>query len=101
MKNIAVLLAGLALVACSSQPTTADLMRQEAKSLEQQVALKNSLAKDLEKGKKLVADGESKVKEGNKILEKGNAQVAEGTKLIEDAKRIYQEKFPESKIEFK
>lgn len=100
MKKLALLIAGLGLVACSSQPTTEDLMRQEAKTLEQQVELQKSLARNLEKGKKMIADGQDKVKEGNKIIEKGNTQVSEGTKLVEDSKRIYQEKFPNSAVKF-
>ena len=91
----------LAMAACSSQPTTSELMRNEAKSLQAKVDLQKSLARDLEKGKKLIAEGQESLNEGNTLVQKGNNKVAEGTKMVEEAKRIYKEQFPESQIELK
>lgn len=91
----------LAMAGCASEPSTAELMRNEAKSLQAKVDLQKSLARDLEKGKKLIADGQESITEGNELVEKGNNKVAEGSKLVEEAKRIYKEQFPESQIELK
>ena len=95
-----ILLSSIFILGCSSAPTTADLMRQEARSLQNQVDLKKSLARDLSKGKKMISEGQSTVNQANDMLQKGNVRIAEGEKLVDETKRIYTENFPNSQIEF-
>jgi len=98
----------LSVTGCSSKPTTADLMRGHATDAQAQVDLKKQLAKDWEKGTKLVSSGERKVSDGQKRIrnaerdlerarkqvETGNQEIAEGSKLVADSERVFKETFP-------
>ncbi|GGW52036.1 hypothetical protein [Alishewanella tabrizica] len=98
----------LSVIGCSSKPTTADLMRSHATDAQTQVDLKKQLAKDWEKGTKLVSSGERKVSDGQKRIrnaerdlerarkqvETGNKEIAEGSKLVADSERVFKETFP-------
>lgn len=58
----------------SKEPTTADLMRGQASQLQGRVDLKNRLAGDWEKGKRLVESGENKIRDGQEKMEKGRRE---------------------------
>jgi hypothetical protein len=100
----------VALNGCSSGGgyTTADVMRGHAKEDQSQVDLQNQIAKDWEKGAKMVSTGEARVKDGQTLIqkaendgvtgraevEKGNNEIAEGNRLMQESKRRYSELFP-------
>ncbi len=84
---------------CASEPTTADILKQSANDAQKKVDLQKSLAKDIEKGKKLIEAGQERIKDGQKDVEKGNKEVSEGTALVENSKKILKEQFPELNIE--
>lgn len=88
------------LASCAGQPSTSDILNGQADSLQKKVDLKRSLAKDLEKGKKLIEEGKERAEDGKKSLEKGNQQIADGSKMIENAKKIYSEQFPGEELKF-
>ena len=103
------------LAGCSSKPTKADAMRGYATELQKQVDLKNSLAKDWEKGANLIESGEKLLKESEEKMkraeelieeareakEEGTEQVNEGIKLIEESEKTFRENFPGIDLEKK
>jgi outer membrane murein-binding lipoprotein Lpp len=109
------LIFSIILAGCSSKPTKADQMRSYATELQKQVDLKNSLAKDWEKGAKLVESGENLLKEGeDKVkqaeelmeegkddIEKAKEEISEGKKLIEESEKAFKENFPGIDLEKK
>ncbi len=98
----------LALAGCASSPTTADLMRSHATDAQGDVNLKNQLAKDWEKGSKLMASGtkqveegkemiddaEDALKEGRELVDEGNRDIDEGRRLMLNSERQFKENFP-------
>ena len=92
----------LALAGCASAPpTSGDLMRGHGAAAQSQVDRQNQLAKDWDRGSKLVASGERKreagerrVKEGERDIERGTREISEGQKLIQDSERRFREEFP-------
>ncbi len=105
-------LAGLSLLfltGCAGKSaSTADLMRGHAVDAQNQADLKEQLAKDWEKGDKLVQTGEKRVEDGeNRIkkaeqdlkkgqeeMEQGNREIAEGKKLMLESEQRFRENFP-------
>ncbi len=100
----------LVLTGCAgNKETTADLMRQDATAGQTQVDLKQQIARDWEKGQKLIATGEQRVEEGEKRvqsaernlekgqdeIERGQRDIAEGEKLIAESERTFREDYPE------
>ena len=99
----------LALTGCASNQTTADLMRDDATTGQTQVDLKNQIAKDWEKGKKLIATGENRVEDGEKQvksaernlekgqekIQRGRRDIAKGEKLILESERTFRDDYPE------
>jgi peptidoglycan hydrolase CwlO-like protein len=97
---------------CARKTTTADLMKGHAVELQSQVDLKNQLAKDWERGQKLITSGEKRIKAGEKRvkaaerdlkkgqddIDRGKREIAEGQKLIEESEKRFQENFPELQI---
>lgn len=100
LKMLSIAALTLMLASCASEPSTSDILRGQADSLQKKVDLKRSLAKDLEKGKKLVQEGQERADEAKKLADKGTEQINEGNKLIETAKKIYAEQFPGEEIKF-
>jgi septal ring factor EnvC (AmiA/AmiB activator) len=102
----------LVITGCASKPTTADIMREHANDSQSRADLKNRLAKDWEKGTKLVSSGEKRVKDGENIvksaerdlkrgqddIEWGNREIADGQKLIQESERQFRENFPDQGI---
>ena len=92
----------LALAGCASAPpTSGDLMRNHGAEAQSQVDLKYRLAKDWDRGSKLVASGErrleagkTRVKDGEHDIEGGKREISEGKKLIQDSERRFREEFP-------
>ena len=93
----------LALAGCgaSAPPTSGDLMRDHGAAAQSQVDLKYQLAKDWDRGSKLVASGEKRleagerqVKDGERDIEGGKRDISEGQKLVQDSERRFREKFP-------
>jgi hypothetical protein len=92
----------LALAGCASAPpTSGDLMRGHGAEAQSQVDLQYQLAKDWDRGSKLVASGEKRreagerrVKEGERDIERGDREISEGRKLIQDSERRFREEFP-------
>jgi peptidoglycan hydrolase CwlO-like protein len=92
--------------------TTADLMKGHAVEQQAQVELKNQLAKDWEKGAKLISSGEKRVKSGEKRvksaerdlkrgqddIERGTREIAEGQRLIQESETRFWENFPDLDI---
>lgn len=93
---------------CASKPTTADLMRGHSADEQVQVDLKNQLAKDWDRGRKLIASGNKKIKSGEKSVasaekdlkdakdqvETGNRELTEGTQLVQISEARFRESFP-------
>ena len=113
----AVGVAMLALAGCRStpNPSTADLMRTHAFESQAQADLKNQLAKNWERGSKLVQSGEKHIKDGEKRIkdsekeirsaerdlkkgrsqvDEGNREIDEGRKLMQESRRRFRENFP-------
>ncbi|QQK65689.1 hypothetical protein F8A90_17420 [Cobetia sp. cqz5-12] len=117
----------LALLAgCSSQPSTADLMRGQAEEAKAVAKVRDQLADQWEEGKSLVAagekqivsgedlvdDGEANVRKGQALIEKGNKQikkgkaritsgnkqVAQGRKMVDESLSTYRQSFPEQSV---
>jgi hypothetical protein len=92
----------LALAGCASAPpTSGDLMRDHGTQAQSQVDRKYHLAKDWDRGSKLVASGEKRleagarrVKDGERDIEGGKREISEGQKLIQDSERRFREEFP-------
>lgn len=98
---------------CSSQPTTADLMRDYAAEQNAEVKLKKELAKDWEKGNKLIATGEKRVdraekdirkaekqiRDARKAMEKGKREMDKGRKLKASSERKFRAQFPDSTLQ--
>jgi len=92
----------LALAGCASAPpTSGDLMRGHGAEAQSEVDLKYELAKDWDRGSKLVASGEKRlesgerrVRDGERDIERGNREISEGRKLIQDSERRFREEFP-------
>lgn len=91
--------ASMTLMGCASEPTTADILKESANNAQKKAELQKSLAKDIEKGKKLIAKGKDRIEEAQEDLEEGKKQVAEGTQLVENSKKILQAQFPELNID--
>lgn len=101
-------IAVVVLAGCAGQPSTADLMRAHALEAQAQVDMKNQLAKDWERGSKLVRSGEKSVergekqiksaekdlKEGRERVEQGERDILEGRKLMQESERQFHENFP-------
>lgn len=100
----------LALTGCvGSQETTADLMRDDASAGQTQVDVKNQIAKDWERGNKLIVTGEKRVEQGKRqvesaeddlenghdIIARGQQEIAEGEKLVRESERKFREDYPE------
>lgn len=108
LSSIVLLGAGCA----NTQPSTADLMRDYAQAQGAEVALKNSLAKDWEKGTRLIATGEKRVqraekdirqaekelRDARKTLQKGKREIEQGKKLKTGSERKFRDEFPESSL---
>jgi len=76
-------------------------MRGHGAEAQSQVDLKYELAKDWDRGSKLVASGEKRlesgerrVRDGERDIERGNREISEGRKLIQDSERRFREEFP-------
>lgn len=96
------------LAGCASPPTTGDIMRGHATDAQSQATLKDEIAREWEKGRKLVASGESRVKDGEKRvkaaernlkrgqrdIEQGREEIAEGLELMSKSERRFREHFP-------
>ena len=94
---------------CTGQPSTADLMRAHALEVQAQVDMKNQLAKDWDRGSKLVRSGEKLVergekqiksaeknlKEGRERVEQGDRNIIEGRKLMQESERQFRDNFPD------
>lgn len=99
----------LALTGCAGNSTTADLMRDNASTGQTQVDLKNQIAKDWERGTKLITTGEKRVENGEKQVEsaerdlrsgqddiaRGRGEIAEGQKLVTESERVFRLDYPE------
>jgi hypothetical protein len=92
----------LALAGCASAPpTSGDLMRDHGAQAQSQVDRKYHLAKDWDRGSKLVASGEKRleaaerrVKDAERDIEGGKREISEGRTLIQDSERRFREEFP-------
>lgn len=96
----------------NNQPTTADLMRDHAAVQGAEVAVKKGLAKDWEKGTKLIATGEERVqraekeirqaekklRESRKTLQKGKREIEQGTTLKARSEQKFRNEFPDSSL---
>jgi hypothetical protein len=101
-------IAVVVLAGCAKQPSTADLMRAQALEVQAQVDMKNQLAKDWDRGSKLVRSGEKLVKRGEKQIktaekdlkdgrarvEQGERDIIEGRKLMQESERQFHDNFP-------
>lgn len=99
----------IALSGCASNETTADLMRDSASSGQDRVDMKNQIAKDWERGKKLIVTGKNRVENGEEQvesaedklengydkIEQGEREIAEGQKLVRESERKFRNNYPE------
>ena len=97
-----------ALVGCSSQPSTADLMRAHADDAQARADLRKQFAKDWDRGSDLIRSGEKRVekgekqitsaeqdlKDGNEKVAQGKNEIAEGKKLMQESEQLFREHFP-------
>ncbi len=102
----------MVLSGCATNLTPADHMRAEADEIQIQVDLRNQLAKNWEKGAKMISTGEKHIKSGEKLLESaqrdqkkgqadiklGKQEISEGQKLILESEKQFRENFPEQDI---
>ncbi len=101
---------------CASKaPTTGDFMRMHAAEEKATGVDQKQIANDWDKGLKLKVSGEKLVKHGEELvksgdkdmstgkneIEQGNKDIIEGTKLTAESERIFQEKYPELKLNIK
>jgi hypothetical protein len=92
----------LAVAGCASAPpTSGDLMRDHGAQAQSQVDRKYHLAKDWDRGSKLLAAGEKRleagerrVQEAERDIEGGKRDISEGRKLVQDSERRFREEFP-------
>ena len=90
-------LSGIVLVGAgcaNNQPTTADMMRDHAAAQGKEVALKQDLAEDWEKGNKLIDSGEKRVERAEKEIR----QAEKDLKLRSRSVRKFRNAFPESAL---
>jgi hypothetical protein len=98
----------LGIAGCAGKSTTADLMKGHAVDQQVQVDMKNQIAKEWEKGAKLISSGEKHVKAGEKRvesaernlkrgqddIERGRREIAEGLKMVQESENRFGENFP-------
>ncbi|MBN1548223.1 MAG: hypothetical protein JW902_16350 [Syntrophaceae bacterium] len=113
ISNIIFIVAIITLIACESKPSPADIMRQHASEVKEMADLANQLAKDWERGLKLVQTGEERVKsaekkiksaendlmKGKEELDLGNKEISEGNRIMQESERRFRENFPGRQIE--
>lgn len=89
----------------NSPPTAADFMRDEASAEHLRADDKSQIARDWDRGAKLVESGKKNLKEGNILIvsaeedittgrgqiELGNREIAEGRQLMLESERRFQE----------
>ncbi|MBN1982675.1 MAG: hypothetical protein JW795_14165 [Chitinivibrionales bacterium] len=100
-------------VGCAvNKHNTADAMRVHATKSQDNADLKNQIAKDWEKGQKLVKSGTKNVEKGGKIVQSaqqdldmgnsqidlGNKEIAEGNNLMQNSEKRFREVFPELEL---
>jgi hypothetical protein len=102
----------LSVLGCSRKTTIADLMKGHAVEQQTQVDLKNQLARDWERGMKMISAGEKRVaagekrvrsaesnlKRGQDDIERGKSEIAEGQKMIQESEMRFLENFPDLDI---
>lgn len=89
-----------------TEPTKADYMRGHAAALQSEVDLRDNLAKDWDRGARLIKNGEKRVKvgeeqmaKGKENIEIGNQEILEGRMLMDNSERMFHESFPGLKLE--
>lgn len=99
---LAALIAGCA----ATEPTKADYMRAHAAALQSEVDLRDNLARDWDRGARLVTSGEKRIQTGEEQIAKGkenieigNQEILEGRMLMENSERVFKENFPGLKLE--
>ncbi len=117
MKNFKIVaitaIAVFTLTGCvSKSPTTSDFMRMHALD-EKEISIdQKAIAKEWDRGSKLKLSGEGMIKEGEKLvksgdhdmtigqqkIEQGNKDTAEGIAAMNESERIFQEKYPDLKL---
>lgn len=118
MKNLKIAavstLVMFALSGCvSKSPTTSDFMRMHALDEKETGIDQKAIAKEWDRGSKLKLSGEEMVKDGEKLvksgdqdmtlgkqkIEQGNKDSAEGTAIMNESERVFQEKYPDLKLD--
>ena len=104
----------IALSGCADKaPTTADFMRMHALDEKQASADQKAIAKEWDRGSKLKLSGEKMIKDGEKLvksgdhdmtigkqnIEQGKKDSAEGTTIMDENERVFQEKYPNLKLD--
>lgn len=105
----------IALGGCTakSPTTTADFMRIHATDEKATSVDQKAIAKDWDRGSKLKLSGEKLIKDGEKLIksgdqdmtlgrqkiEQGNKDTAEGTIIMNESERVFQEKYPDLKLD--
>ena len=72
-----------------------------AKEWDKGLALKKSGEKLVKHGEELIKSGNQDVMTGRHEVEQGNADILAGTKLSDESERIFQEKYPDLKLDIK
>lgn len=118
MKNLKIAamttLALITLSGCVSKaPTTGDFMRMHAQDEKETGIDQKAIAKEWDRGSKLKHSGEEMIKEGEKLMksgdhdmtigkqniEQGNKDIVEGTAAMTESERLFQEKYPNLKLD--
>jgi hypothetical protein len=116
LKPILMAFALTAMVGCATQekaPTRADMMRGHADQVQSQADLQNEIARDWERGQKLLQDGEKRIRDGEERvaaaednlargrdqIERGTREANEGQRMIRDAERRFQTYFPDLELD--
>lgn len=83
VRTAATALGVVIMAGCSSQPTTADLMRSQADEAKSVAKARDTLADNWESGKALVASGEKEVVKGESLVDDGEDNIRKGQALID------------------
>ncbi len=87
-------------------PTTSDFMRMHALDEKETSIDQKALAKEWDRGLKLKVSGEEMIKDGDhdmtvgkQNIEQGQKDIAEGTKIMDDSEHVFEEKYPNQKLD--
>jgi hypothetical protein len=93
-------------------PSTGDIMREYATESQARADLKKQLARDWERGSKLMKSGEKRARDGERriaaaerellrakeAVKQGYKEISDGTALMLESERLFREKYPDQEL---